>query len=116
MPTVRGRKFPYTAAGIAKANMLRATPTMGKPVTAGKPTTAGSKTAPSSNASAMAKARSHGQRGAEMKALHASTPAGTPPAAASKGVAMKAAHAPTKDIKVGIPEKGKMAKGRRVAG
>ncbi len=114
MPTVKVagkvQHLPYTKKGIAKADMLRATPTLGKPATAG------SKTAPSSNASAMAKARSHGQRGAAMKALHASTPAGTPPAAASKGVAMKAAHAPTKDIKVGIPEKGKMAKGRRVAG
>ncbi len=97
--------------------MLRATPTMGKsatagkPVTAGKPATAGSRTAPSTHASATAMARSHGQRGTEMKALHASTTNGKP-ATAGKPATMP----PTakNGVKVGIPEKGKMKKGTRV--
>ncbi len=121
MPTVKVagkvRHLPYSAAGIAKAKMLRATPTMGKPatagkpVTAGKPATAGSRTAPSSHASATAMARSHGQQGAAMKAAHASTPA-------TNGNGKPATMPPTakNGVKVGIPEKGKMAKGRRIAG
>ena len=42
-----------------------------------KPAAAGSRTAPSSKASPMAMQRSHGQRGAEMKAAHAAPKATT---------------------------------------
>ena len=63
MPVVKGKHYAYTPAGKAAAAKAAAAP--------GKPATAGSKTAPSSNASPMAQARSHGQQGAAMKAMHA---------------------------------------------
>ena len=66
MPKVGAKHFSYGAKGVAAAKK-EATRT-GTPMTHTKPATAGSRTAPSSKASPMAAARSHGQRGAEMKA------------------------------------------------
>ena len=60
--TTKGRNYRATPAHPMPAM---------KPTTLTKPAAAGSRTAPSPKASPMAQARSHGQRGAEMKATHA---------------------------------------------
>ena len=60
--TTKGRNYRATPA--------HSMPAM-KPTMLTKPAAAGSRTAPSSKASPMAQARSHGQQGTAMKAMHA---------------------------------------------
>lgn len=89
--------MPHTTGRAYKSTAAHPKPAMAKtmPVRPAKPAQAGSRTAPSPKANAMAQARSHGQQGITMKALHAksgvvTTPVIRPPGTPTRGRAAKA--------------------------
>lgn len=73
-----------------------------RPAAPTKPAAAGSSSAPSSKANATAAARSHGQQGAAMRALHAKVPEGARPRGREGGAvrhtATEAARTPRSPI------------------